>query len=81
MDEPILGQIQLYSYQFEMMGWMSCQGQTLQIMQNQALFSLIGNKYGGDGITTFCLPDLRNTEPVEGTRYFIATQGLYPQRQ
>ncbi|RCX18734.1 tail collar domain [Anaerobacterium chartisolvens] len=79
--DAILSQIQLFPFTFEMMGWMSCQGQTLQIMQNQALFSLIGATYGGDGRTTFCLPNLKGAEPLPGTRYYIATEGLYPQRQ
>lgn len=81
MEQPILAEIQLFPYTFEMMGWISCQGQTLQVAQNQALFSLIGATYGGDGRTTFMLPDLRNAEPITGMRYFIATQGIYPSRQ
>lgn len=79
--DPILGQIILMPFQFEMMGWMSCQGQTLQVSQNQALFSLIGATYGGDGRTTFMLPNLKGAEPLSSMRYFIATEGLYPIRQ
>ena len=78
--DPILGQIVLMPFQFEMRGWMSCQGQLLPIAQNQALFSLIGVTYGGDGRTTFNIPDLRGAEPLPGMRYFIATEGIYPSR-
>ncbi|WP_278278797.1 phage tail protein [Anaerobacterium chartisolvens] len=77
-----MSQIQLFPFNnFEMEYWSSCQGQTLQVNQNQALFSLIGFTYGGNGSTTFCLPDLRGAEPIPGMRYYIATAGLYPQRQ
>ena len=79
--DPILGQIQLFPFSFAMYGWCTCEGQVLQITQNQALFSLIGNTYGGDGRTTFQLPDLRGAEPVPGMKYYIATQGIYPQRE
>lgn len=58
MDQ-ILGQIQAFAFWFDQMGWAQCYGQILNVAQNQALFSLIGNKFGGDGRTTFALPDLR----------------------
>jgi microcystin-dependent protein len=78
--DPILSQIQLLPFGFTIEGWLPCQGQTLQIMQNQALYSLIGITYGGNGSTTFMLPDLRGAEPVPGMCYHIATQGMYPMR-
>lgn len=79
--EYYLGQIVLFPYTtFNPMGWMTCQGQTLQITQNQALFSLIGCTFGGNGATTFCLPDLRGASPIPGMQYFIATEGIYPSR-
>lgn len=59
MAEPFLGQISLFSFSFAPRGWAQCAGQTLAINQNQALFSLLGTTYGGDGRTTFMLPDLR----------------------
>jgi microcystin-dependent protein len=59
MAEPFLGQILLVPYNFAPSGWALCQGQILPIAQNTALFSLIGTTYGGDGKTTFALPDLR----------------------
>lgn len=76
--DPILGQVQLFPFTRPMAGWIICQGQTLQIMQNQALYSLIGITYGGNGSTTFMLPDLRGAEPRPGMAYYIATQGIYP---
>jgi microcystin-dependent protein len=59
MAEPFLGQILLVPYNFAPKGWAFCQGQLLPIAQYTALFSLIGNTYGGDGETNFALPDLR----------------------
>jgi len=57
--EFYLGEIRLMGFPFAPKGWMYCQGQLLPILQNQALFSLLGTTYGGDGRTTFALPDLR----------------------
>jgi microcystin-dependent protein len=59
MSEPFLGQISIFSFNFPPKGWAFCNGQLLPINQNQALFSLLGTMYGGDGRTTFALPDLR----------------------
>lgn len=57
--EPYLGQIQLFGFNFAPKGWASCEGQIMSIAQNTALFSLLGTQYGGNGQTTFALPDLR----------------------
>ncbi|WP_205601703.1 phage tail protein [Sphingobacterium sp. xlx-130] len=57
--EPFIGQIQLFGFNFAPRGWAQCNGQILSIAQNTALFSLIGTYYGGNGQTTFALPDLR----------------------
>ncbi len=57
--EPFLGQIQAFGFNFAPRGWAFCNGQLLAIAQNTALFSLLGTQYGGDGRTTFGLPDLR----------------------
>ncbi len=57
--EPFIGQIQAFGFNFPPRGWAQCDGQLLSISQNQALFSLLGTMYGGDGRTTFGLPDLR----------------------
>ncbi|NNE26624.1 MAG: phage tail protein [Saprospiraceae bacterium] len=64
MMEPFLGQIQLFGFSFAPSGWALCNGQLLAISQNQALFSLLGTIYGGDGRTTFALPDLRGRTPL-----------------
>jgi len=57
--DPFIGEIRLMSFPFAPKGWAYCQGQLLGITQNQALFSLLGTTYGGNGVTTFGLPDLR----------------------
>lgn len=57
--DAFIGEIRLMGFTFPPKGWLFCQGQTLPINQNQALFSLLGTTYGGDGVTTFKLPDLR----------------------
>src|SRR5215203_4980256 len=59
MSEPFIGQIQIFPYNFAPRGWATCSGQILSISQNTALFSLLGTTYGGNGQTTFALPDLR----------------------
>lgn len=64
MSEPYLGQIMLVGFNFAPRGWALCDGQILPINQNQALYSLIGTTYGGDGRTTFALPDLRSRVPL-----------------
>lgn len=62
--EPFIGQICLFGFNFAPRGWALCNGQLLPISQNAALFSLIGTTYGGDGRTTFALPDLRGRAPI-----------------
>src|SRR5262249_55020479 len=64
MAEPFLGEIRWVPYNFEPQGWAFCDGQLLPISQNTALFSLLGTTYGGDGRTTFALPDLRGRVSV-----------------
>jgi microcystin-dependent protein len=59
MAEPFLGEIRMFGFNFAPQGWALCQGQLMPINQNQALFSLLGTFYGGNGTTTFALPDLR----------------------
>ena len=77
---PFFGQIQLFPYTFAPKDWMFCEGQLLQISQNQALFSLLGTTYGGDGRSSFALPDLRGKEPAAHVRYCISLGGDYPRR-
>jgi len=62
--EPFLGQIQIFGFNFAPRGWALCDGQLLPISQHTALFSLLGTTYGGDGRTTFGLPDLRSRSAV-----------------
>ena len=62
--EPFIGQLLLVGFNFAPKGWMFCNGQLLSIAQNTALFSLLGTTYGGDGITTFALPNLQGRVPI-----------------
>jgi microcystin-dependent protein len=64
MSEPFVGEIRMFGFNFAPQGWAQCNGQLLPIDQNTALFSLLGTTYGGDGRTTFALPDLRSRVPV-----------------
>ena len=64
MSEPFIGEVMLVGWNFAARGWALCEGQLLAINQNQALFSLLGTTFGGDGRTTFGLPDLRGRVPV-----------------
>ena len=79
--EPILGQIALFPYTyttFTPLRWLRCEGQELSISQNTALFALLGPQFGGDGVTTFALPDMRGKEPIPNTHYYIAVEGIFP---
>jgi microcystin-dependent protein len=64
MSEPFIGEIRMFSGNFAPRGWALCNGQLLAIAQNTALFSILGTTYGGDGRTTFALPDLRGRAPL-----------------
>ncbi len=64
MSEPFLGSIMPIGFNFAPRGWAFCQGQILPINQNQSLYSLLGTTYGGDGRTTFALPDLRGRASI-----------------
>ncbi|MDQ0639578.1 microcystin-dependent protein [Pedobacter sp. W3I1] len=64
MDSPFLGLIALFGFNFAPRGWAFCAGQIMAIAQNQAIFSLLGTTYGGNGQTTFALPDLRGRVPI-----------------
>lgn len=76
----IIGEIKLFAFPFAPTGWMSCEGQVLPITSYKDLFSLIGTTYGGDGKTSFALPNLKGVEPVPQMKYYIAVQGIYPDR-
>ena len=64
MSEPFLGELKIISWNFPPKGWAFCNGQLLPINQNQALFSLLGTMYGGDGRVNFALPDMRGRAPI-----------------
>jgi microcystin-dependent protein len=74
MADPYIGEIRLFAGNFEPAGWAFCNGQLLAIAQNDALFALIGTTYGGDGQTTFALPDLRGRVPVHIGPAFVQGQ-------
>lgn len=76
MAEPFLSELRIFSFVFAPKGWALCNGQLLPINQNQALFSLLGTTYGGNGQTNFALPDLRGRVPHhEGSGHTLGEQG------
>lgn len=76
MAEPFLGEIRIMSFNFPPKGWAFCNGQFLPINQNQALFALFGTQFGGNGQTTFALPDLRGRVPIhQGNGHVVGGQG------
>lgn len=75
MGTPYIGEIRMFGGNFAPAGWAFCDGQLLPIADNDALFTLIGTTYGGDGLTTFALPDLRGRIPVhQGTGPGLSTR-------
>lgn len=74
MSSPFVGEIRMFAGNFAPAGWMFCEGQLLAISENDALFNLIGTTYGGDGQTTFALPDLRGRIPVHVGPGFVQAQ-------
>ena len=76
MGTPYLSEIRIFSFNFAPRGWAQCNGQLLPINQNQALFSLLGTNYGGNGQTNFALPDLRGRVPMHtGGGFILGQQG------
>jgi microcystin-dependent protein len=76
MAEPFLSEIRLMSFEFAPKGWALCNGQLLPINQNQALFSLLGTTFGGDGRVNFALPDLRGRTPTHvGSGHALGERG------
>jgi microcystin-dependent protein len=75
----MLGQIELFGFDYAPQNFAACQGQLLPVSQNQQLFSLLGTNYGGNGTTTFALPKLAPATR-EGPFYFICTNGAFPER-
>jgi microcystin-dependent protein len=76
MAEPFLGEIKIVSFGFAPRHWALCHGQLLPINQNQALFSLLGTQYGGNGQTTFALPDLRGRVPLHAGGGLVQGQSV-----
>src|SRR5882757_6703191 len=74
MGQPFIGEIKMFGGNFAPVGWMFCQGQTLPISENDALFQLIGTTYGGDGQQTFNLPNLAGRLPVHQGSGFVTGQ-------
>lgn len=64
MSEPFIGEIKIFGFNFAPLGWAECNGQLMSIAQNTALFSILGTTYGGDGQTTFALPNLQGSAPM-----------------
>lgn len=64
MADQYIGEIRMFSGSYAPIGWALCDGQLLSIAENELLFSLIGTTYGGDGMTTFCVPDMRGRVPI-----------------
>jgi len=80
MNDGYIGTILLVGFNFAPTNWAFCNGQLLPIMQYQALFSLVGTTYGGDGQTTFALPKLSAEGLQSGLNYIICLNGIYPSR-
>jgi microcystin-dependent protein len=76
MAQPYVGEIRMFAGNFAPAGWMFCEGQLLPISENETLFQLIGTTYGGDGESTFALPDLRGRIPIhQGNGLILAETG------
>lgn len=76
MAQPYVGEIRIFAGNFAPAGWMFCDGQLLPISENETLFQLIGTTYGGDGESTFALPDLRGRLPLhQGSGFILAETG------
>lgn len=81
MSDPFVAEIRMFGFNFAPTGWAQCNGQLLPLSQNTALFSLLGTFYGGDGKSTFALPDLQGSVPIHSgqgsglSEYFLGQQG------
>jgi len=83
--DGFIGMVMLVAFPFAPRGWMLCNGQVLAIQQNTALFALIGNQYGGNGTSTFALPNLMETHPMKDASgasllWIICVEGIFPAR-
>ena len=76
MSDPFVAEIRIFPFNFAPKGWAFCDGQLLPISQNTALFSLLGTTYGGDGKSTFALPDLQGSAPMQPGHLSLEPQKL-----
>lgn len=77
---PFIGEIRLFGFNYAPKDWALCEGQLLQISQFNVLFAAIGTTYGGDGMTTFALPNLQSARPQGQGTWCIALGGIFPSR-
>lgn len=80
--EEFIGTIKMFAGNFAPANWAFCDGQLLSINQNTAMFSILGTQYGGDGISSFALPNLEMSKSIEGgeIKHIICLNGIYPSR-
>lgn len=78
MDEELLGTVKLVAFNYTPEGYLPCDGRLLNVQQEQAMYALLGNTYGGDYSHTFAIPKLES--PLAGLHYIICVRGLWPQR-
>jgi len=81
MPEYFYGWIQIFPYQFTPMDWIPCDGQELNIASYQTLYSLLGTRFGGNGSTTFAVPNLNQAAIGPYNKYYIYNNGVYPPHQ
>ncbi len=74
-----IAEICLFSFDYETPGFILCDGRSLRVNQNSALYALLGNKFGGDS-TNFNIPNMLGLEPVHGMNYYICVNGIFPSR-
>ena len=82
MSEAYVGEVRGFAFPNAPNGWMACDGRLLGIGGNTGLYSLLGTTYGGDGKSTFALPNITGSDPITGQtlHYFIAVGGIFPPR-
>ena len=78
--DNVIGTVQLFAFEFVTRGWQHCNGALLPVNQHMALFTVLGNRFGGTPGSTFALPDLRDKAPAPGLVYAICVDGVLPVR-
>jgi hypothetical protein len=79
--DAFVGTILLLPINYDIYGWSLCDGREIRTSDYQALFAILGTKFGGDGKSTFGIPDLRGKEPAPNMAYYIAMVGIWPSRE